>query len=126
VRLLRTGGPLKENGRVRAKLVDHLATRSTRRASDTVVVGDCNCLNFNLWAQLRDSGKDRGSFGAVSHSVGCILDIAARKHFPVREQDRGAHMKIRVRGMRILHHFDRRLLEPFPHVSGEYLLGHRD
>lgn len=117
MRLLRTGGSLKENGGVRAKLVDYLAARSARRARDAVVVGDSNRLNLNLWAELRDCGKDRGSLCTIGHSVGCIFDIATRKHLSVREQDGSPHVKIRIGSMRILHHFDCRLFKLLPHAA---------
>ena len=124
MRLLRTAGTLEEDDCVGAKFINHLAARSARRARDTVVVGDRHGLNLDLGAELGNRGENCRSLRAVGHSVRSILHIAAGKDFAVGEQDRRADVKIRVRSMRILHHFDSRSLQFLAQIGGNHPLRH--
>ena len=116
--LLGSASPLKENSGIRAEFVDHLPARAAWRAGDSVVVGNGNGANLNLRAELSDCGKNCGPFGAVSHAVRCVLDIAAGKDLAVAEQNGGTDMKIRIRCVRILHRFTGGSLQFLPQRRG--------
>src|ERR1700680_1853900 len=124
VRLLRSGSALKKDSRVGAELIYHLSARTARRTRYPMIVSDGYSLNFNLGARLGDRGEDCGSFRAIRHSIRGVLHVAARKDFAICQQDRRAHVKLRIGSMRILHHFDGRLLQLFTYARRD-LLGHR-
>lgn len=126
MRLLRPGRTLKENNRFGAELVDDLAARPARRTRDPMIIGDGDCLNLNLRTQLGDSSEDCRPLGAVGHSVRGVLHIATGKDLAVGQQNRRAHMKIGIGGMRILHDPDCRLLQLFTYADGDCFLEHKE
>src|SRR6516225_8658876 len=85
---------LKEHGRVRAKLINHLPARATGRTGDTVIVRNGDSLNLNLRTKFSNGGEDRCTLCAVAHSVRGILDVATRKDLSIGQQDRRADPKL--------------------------------
>jgi hypothetical protein len=94
---------LEEDGCVGTKFVDDLPTGSAGRAGYSVIVDDRDRGHFELWTQLGDSGKNGGALGAVRHPVGSVLHVAAQEYFARSRQDCGAHAKLGVGRIRILH-----------------------
>src|SRR4029077_19838411 len=78
---------LKIDGGIRAELVDHLTAGAARRARHPVIIRNGDSLYFDLWPQLCYGGKNCSALGAVRHTVGSILDIAADENLSVRKQD---------------------------------------
>jgi len=126
MRLLGPARALKKNRCVGPEFVDHLPARAAGRASDAVIIGHRDRLNLNLGSKFRHGRKDSGALRAIRHAVRCVLNIAARENFPVREQNRRAHVKVRIGRMSVFHDSDRRPLKPSPYLWRDCRLTHRE
>lgn len=103
MRLFRPVGPWEEDRRIGAEFINDLTARTARRTGHAVVVGHSHRANLDLRPKLRDRRENRRAFGAVGHSVGRVLHVAAREDFAVREQNGRTNAKFRVRRVRVLH-----------------------
>jgi len=72
---------LEKHCRLGPEFVDDLSAGAAGGAGHTLVVDDGYGANHHLRARFRHRGEDGGTFGAVRHAVGGILDIAAEKCF---------------------------------------------
>jgi len=113
-----------ENCRIGAKLVDHLATRATRGARDTMVIRYRNRPNFHLRSKFRHCGEDRRPLGAIGHSVRSILHIAAREDLSAVGQNRRSDPEIGVRRMCVLHRLARRAQQSLTRIGRDGIRAH--
>ena len=125
MRLLGAVCALEKDGGVGAEFVNDLAACPARRAGDAVIVGNGDRLNFDLGSELRDRGKDCSALGAVGHAIGSVFHVASGKYFAVREQDGGAHVKVRVGSVRVLHHLGRSALQSLLCGGRNVFLAHK-
>ena len=105
---------LKEDGGIRAELVDHLPTGTAWRTRQASIVGHRDRLNFNLRSQFGYGGEDRRALGAVGQAVRSVFHIATGKDSAVGQQDRGADPEFGVWSMRVAHNAGCRVLQSLP------------
>src|SRR5208282_6464989 len=89
---------LVEDDGARPELIDDLAAGAARGARNSVVVfvgdgGHGDGANLEFRPGLGDSGKDRGTLGAVGQSVRSILDVASHEDLAFCSEDGCAHSK---------------------------------
>jgi len=85
VSLFWAAGAVKENGRIRAELVDYLAASTTGRAGHSSIIRDRNRLDFDFGSEFSDCREDRRPFGTVGHTVRRVLHVTTRIDFAVGE-----------------------------------------
>src|SRR5450432_3399384 len=104
---LRTLFAFVENNGSRSEFVYDLPAGPARRTWDPVIVHYSHGLDFQFGAIFGHSRKDRGTLGAVCHSVGRIFNVASHERLAFRGENRRANSKVREGRIGILHHFAR-------------------
>lgn len=94
---------LKKDLCVRAKFINDLAAGAARRAWNSLFVDHRDGLDFNFRPTLGNRRKNRRALGAIRHSIRSILHVASGEYLPIRQQDRRADTKFRIRRVRIFH-----------------------
>src|ERR1700691_1608671 len=116
--------PLVKNDCSWPEFINHLAARPTRRARGSMIVRHGDGFDFEFWSALSDSGKNRGTLGAVSHSVRCILDVASDKDLPPRGENSSTYFKVRERRIGIFHHLARCAEQSFARDGRQFCVLH--
>jgi len=97
-----TGEEHSDEGGVRGELEQGLTAGAAGHGSGVVEVGDGNCREADCGAELRDSGGDRGLFGAGGETEAGVLYVAAGNDgagMRRREKDGGADAEAAVGGV---------------------------
>jgi len=103
VGLLLAVSALKENDGVGAEFVDHLAAGAAGGAGDALIVDDRDRGDLDLGTQSSHGRKNRGALGAIRHSVGGVLYVAAGEDFAFCSEQSGTHSEVGVGGVGVLH-----------------------
>ncbi len=122
--LLWTFRALVDDGGPRSKFIDHLAAGAAGRARNSMIVSDGNGADLQFWTIFSDGGKNRGTLGAVGHSVRRVLDVAADEDFALRCKNGRADPELGKWRVRVPRYFARGSKQAFARRNRHFICWH--